>query len=53
MTLIHWDTFTLAQAAALLGLNASTARTCYARARNRLAVELSQESQAAPTASDG
>lgn len=44
IALIHWDGFTLAQAAALIGINASTARTRYARARNRLAVELSNQS---------
>jgi RNA polymerase sigma-70 factor (ECF subfamily) len=44
ITLIHWDAFTLAEAAAFLGINASTARTRYARARNRLAVELSSQS---------
>lgn len=38
--LVHWDGFALAQAAALLGVNASTARTRYARARRRLAAEL-------------
>lgn len=34
--LIHWDGMTVAQAAELLGLNASTARTRYATARNAL-----------------
>lgn len=40
ITLIHWDDFTLTQAAHLLGLNPSTARTRYARARQRLATDL-------------
>lgn len=42
VALIHWDAFTLTQAAELLGLNASTARTRYARARKHLANELRQ-----------
>lgn len=42
ITLVHWDDFTLAQAAALLGMNPSTARTRYARAKERLAAQLAQ-----------
>lgn len=42
--LVHWDDFTLVQAAALLGVNASTARTRYSRARQRLAAELADHS---------
>ena len=38
--LIHWDGLTVAEAAAALGINASTARTRYARARARLATAL-------------
>lgn len=34
--LIHWDGFTIAQAAELLGVNASTARSRYAAARDTL-----------------
>ena len=34
--LIHWDGVTVAQAAELIGLNASTARTRYAAARAAL-----------------
>lgn len=34
--LIHWDGMTVAQAAELLGLNPSTARTRYATARSAL-----------------
>jgi RNA polymerase sigma-70 factor (ECF subfamily) len=41
VTLVHWDGFTLAEAAALTGMNASTARGRYQRARETLAAELS------------
>jgi len=37
---VHWDDFTLAQAATLIGMNASTARTRYVRAKERLAAQL-------------
>lgn len=40
--LVHWDGFSLTQAAALLAINPSTARTRYARARQRLAYDLSE-----------
>ncbi|WP_243056671.1 RNA polymerase sigma factor [Nocardioides sp. SR21] len=40
--LIHWDGMTVAQAAELLGLNASTARTRYAAARNALREALAE-----------
>lgn len=38
--LVHWDGFTLAEAAEIAGLRASTARTHYARARETLARQL-------------
>lgn len=38
--LVHWDDLTLTEAATLLGLKPSTARTRYARARQRLAAQL-------------
>lgn len=40
VALVHWDGLTLAEAAGVVGLNASTARTRYARARAKLAVLL-------------
>jgi RNA polymerase sigma-70 factor (ECF subfamily) len=40
VTLVHWDGFSLAEAAAHLRMNPSTVRTRYARARSRLAAEL-------------
>ncbi|WZH36714.1 MAG: RNA polymerase sigma factor [Microbacterium enclense] len=40
IVLVHWDGFSLADAAELLGLNPSTARTRYGRAKERLAVSL-------------
>ena len=40
--LVHWDGFTVTEAATLLGLNASTGRSRYARAK-----ELLRESLAA------
>lgn len=40
VVLIHWDGFSLAEAAAHLRMNPSTVRTRYARARSRLATEL-------------
>ncbi len=36
VTLIHWDGFTIAEAARLLSMNESTARTRYGRALQRL-----------------
>ncbi|MFE6736181.1 RNA polymerase sigma factor [Microbacterium sp. NPDC057650] len=42
VVLIHWDGFAIADAAAHLGMNPSTARTRYARARARLAQMLSE-----------
>lgn len=41
VTLVHWDGFTLAEAASLAGMNASTARGRYQRARSTLAAALS------------
>ncbi|WP_373426516.1 RNA polymerase sigma factor [Microbacterium trichothecenolyticum] len=43
ITLVHWDGFTLTEAAALLRLNPSTARTRYARAKGRLAARLTRD----------
>ena len=48
ITLVHWDDFTLAQAAALIGMNPSTARTRYARAKERLAAQLEQHRPLSP-----
>lgn len=45
--LVHWDGLTLSQAASLLGINPSTARTRYARAKERLATTLAEHRQAA------
>ncbi|UJP10342.1 sigma-70 family RNA polymerase sigma factor [Microbacterium sp. KUDC0406] len=42
VVLLHWDGFTIADAAAHLGMNPSTARTRYARARTRLAQLLTE-----------
>jgi RNA polymerase sigma-70 factor (ECF subfamily) len=39
--LVHWDGFSIAEAAALIGIPASTARTRYQTARQRLAKSLS------------
>ncbi|MCU1580603.1 MAG: sigma-70 family polymerase sigma factor [Rhodoglobus sp.] len=39
--LIHWDGFSIAAAGEVLGLSSSTARTRYARARERLRIALS------------
>jgi RNA polymerase sigma-70 factor, ECF subfamily len=36
VTLIHWDGFTIVEAAEILGLNASTARSRYSAAREEL-----------------
>ena len=40
VALVHWDGFSLTEAAEILGVRASTARSHYARARDRLAREL-------------
>jgi RNA polymerase sigma-70 factor (ECF subfamily) len=40
ITLVHWDGFTLTAAAAHLGMNSSSARTRYSRARQTLALLL-------------
>lgn len=40
--LVHWDGFSLTEAAELTGMRPSTARTHYARARERLAVLLAR-----------
>ncbi len=45
VTLVHWDGFTLADAAAHLGIRASTARTIYQRARESLRVVLSDTAE--------
>lgn len=42
--LVHWDGFTLAEAAIVLGVNASTARSRYAAARAALRVALAEPS---------
>jgi RNA polymerase sigma-70 factor, ECF subfamily len=42
--LIHWDGFTIVEAAELLGLNASTARSRYAAARQILREALTEQS---------
>lgn len=50
--LVHWDGLTLAEAATVLGLNASTARGRYAAARSALETALRDPTAtAAPTAS--
>ncbi|MEU4195237.1 sigma-70 family RNA polymerase sigma factor [Kribbella sp. NPDC026611] len=41
VTLVHWDGFTITEAAELLSLNPSTARSRYAAARDTLRVALS------------
>ncbi len=43
--LVHWDGFTLADAAKHLGIRASTARTLYQRARETLRVGLSEPTE--------
>jgi RNA polymerase sigma-70 factor (ECF subfamily) len=40
VTLVHWDGFTLVEAAEILSVSASTARTRYGRARERLRASL-------------
>ena len=44
--LIHWDGFTVAEAAEILGLNASTARGRYAAARDQLREALAEPAAA-------
>ncbi len=44
VTLVHWEGFSIAEAAQLLGLNASTARSRYAKARASLREALTDES---------
>lgn len=51
--LIHWDGFTIVEAAELLGLNASTARSRYAAARARLREALAEAEPVTVPASDG
>jgi RNA polymerase sigma-70 factor, ECF subfamily len=41
--LVHWDGFSIAEAALIVGLNPSTARSRYAGARARLRVALSED----------
>lgn len=43
ITLVHWEGFTQAQAAAILGRNPSTVRTRYERTRQRLRALLAEE----------
>jgi RNA polymerase sigma-70 factor (ECF subfamily) len=43
VTLIHWDGFSIREAAELLGLNPSTARSRYATARDALEQSLQRE----------
>ena len=45
--LLHWDGFTIVEAAELLGLNASTARSRYAAARHQLRDALTERAEAA------
>lgn len=42
LTLVHWDGFALHQAATILGLRASTARSRYARLRQKLRMALTE-----------
>ncbi|MEV8218699.1 sigma factor-like helix-turn-helix DNA-binding protein [Microbacterium sp. NPDC077391] len=44
MMLVHWDGFSLAEAARLLSMNESTARTRHGRALRRLEKELGEYS---------
>jgi len=44
VTLVHWDGFNIAQAARLLAINESTARTRYGRALQRLRRDLDDQS---------
>ncbi|WP_052460817.1 RNA polymerase sigma factor [Microbacterium gorillae] len=45
ITLVHWDGFSIAEAARMLGMNESTARTRYGRALRRLQAHLAAESR--------
>jgi len=47
--LIHWDGFTIVEAAELLGLNPSTARSRYAAAREQLRQALTDAATPAPS----
>lgn len=47
--LIHWDGFTVVEAAELLGLNASTARSRYAAAREQLRRALAEHAEPGTT----
>ena len=47
--LIHWDGFSISDAARLLSMNPSTARTRYARAKERLALLLQARGITAPS----
>ena len=48
VTLVHWDGFGIAEAGQILGIGASTARSRYARARERLTAELGDAVAAPP-----
>lgn len=45
VTLVHWDGFSIADAARLLAINESTARTRYGRALRRLEARLTEHSR--------
>ncbi|MFK4789052.1 RNA polymerase sigma factor [Microbacterium sp. ZW T5_56] len=45
ITLVHWEGFTQAEAAAILGRNPSTVRTRYERARQRLRAVLADDDE--------
>jgi RNA polymerase sigma factor (sigma-70 family) len=47
--LVHWDGFSLADSAALLGIPAATARGRYARARSRLSATLPEYDGSVPS----
>ncbi len=49
ITLVHWDGFSIVDAASLLVINPSTARTRYARAKNRLAATLGDDERVSGT----
>ena len=56
VTLVHWEGFTLSQAAEVIGIPASTARSRYASARAELAQRLTREpdgAQAEPPSCTG
>jgi RNA polymerase sigma-70 factor (ECF subfamily) len=48
VTFVHWDGLSLAEAATVLGINASTARSRYATARENLRASLTDASNTAP-----